>query len=257
MRRIRVVGLGVRGIEQLTLAGLRQLREAEAVLHLVDPSVDVRELTDRPTGSLHAVHREGLLAGDDFGRLLARILECAGRHRDIAVLLPGDPRVGVTVVQRLQRLADDGEFALHVEPGISRLTAIVNDLGIDPLERGTLVVDANRLLLFEQIPDPAFNTFIHHVCPTGATAHPFEPADQVALLQQRLLRVYEPDHPVRLIEPDAADGGRTVASAGRVGALTDLLGQLTFASTLFVPAAAPRRVDRAVLALLAPELAAR
>jgi uncharacterized protein YabN with tetrapyrrole methylase and pyrophosphatase domain len=111
MRRIRVVGLGVRGIEQLTLAGLRQLREAEAVLHL----------------------------------------------------------------QRLQLLADQGEFALHVEPGISRLTVMVNDLGIDPLERGTLVVDAGRLLLFEQIPDPAFDTFIHHVCAADTTAHPLPP----------------------------------------------------------------------------------
>lgn len=246
MNRIRVVGLGVQGIEQLTLAGLRQLREAEAVLHLVDPAVDVRELTDRPTESLHALYRDGVRdhGHDKFSPLLARILDRARSDGDVAVLLPGDPRLGVTVVQHLQRLADAGELALHVEPGVSNFTTTANNLGIDPLERGTLVVDANRLLLFEQLPDPAFNTFVYHV---GG-------ADQAELLQRLLLRAYAAEHPACLVEAGPAADGTAAVAWGRVGSLCELLANVSFASPLFLPAAAPQRVDRAILALLAPRL---
>jgi uncharacterized protein YabN with tetrapyrrole methylase and pyrophosphatase domain len=242
MNRIRVVGLGVQGIEQLTLAGLRQLREAEAVLHLVDPAVDVRELTDRPTESLHALHRAGARDHDPFGRLLARILERARADGDIAVLLPGDPRLGVTVVQQLQRLSEAGELALHVEPGISTFTTTVNNLGIDPLERGTLVVDANRLLLFQQLPNPSFNTFVYHV---GG-------ADRAELLQRLLLRAYDAEHPACLVEQGRAAAGTAAVAWGRVGSLAELLANVFFAGPLYLPAAVPRRVDRAVLALLTP-----
>lgn len=242
MHRIRVVGLGVQGIEQLTLAGLRQLREAEAVLHLVDPAVDVHELTDRPAESLHQLLRAGAHDHDPFERLLARILDRARSDGDIAVLLPGDPRLGVTVVQQLQRLADAGELALHVEPGVSTFATTVNNLGIDPLERGTLVVDANRLLLFQQLPNPAFNTFVYHV---GG-------ADRAELLQRLLLRAYDAGHPACLVEPGRAADGTAAVAWGRVGSLGELLADVVFASPLYLPATVPRRVDRAVLALLTP-----
>lgn len=242
MNRIRVVGLGVQGIEQLTLAGLRQLREAEAVLHLVGPAVDVRELTDRPTESLHALYLAGVRDHDDFGRLLGRILDRARSDGDIAVLLPGDPRLGVTVVQQLQRLADAGELTLHVEPGVSHFATTVNNLGIDPLERGTLVVDAHRLLLFQQLPNPAFNTFVYHV----------DGADRAELLQRLLLRAYAAEHPACLVEAGPAADGTSAVAWGRVGSLCELLANVPFASPLYLPAAVPRRVDRAVLALLTP-----
>jgi len=83
-------------------------------------------------------------------------------------------------------------WPLHVEPGVSNFTTTANNLGIDPLERGTLVVDANRLLLFEQLPDPAFNTFVYHV---GG-------ADQAELLQRLLLRAYDASTPPAWSKPD-------------------------------------------------------
>src|SRR3990167_6942591 len=74
---------------------------------------------------------------------------------------------GMKGLQHLKQEASDLGIALHVLPGISSFDTMINDLCLDPIEEGSCIVDANRLILYDYDVDTCLNYFIYHVCSIG------------------------------------------------------------------------------------------
>jgi uncharacterized protein YabN with tetrapyrrole methylase and pyrophosphatase domain len=251
--RIRVVGAGIRGIAQLTLEALAALRQAPKVLVLGVDADALASVGLPDAESLSSLYREGARDEDNYQRIRRRVYAAARQYGEVALLVSGHPRVGVTFLQWLEQDRKTRPFALEVIEGISSFDTMINDLRRDPLERGSVLLDANRVLLFRLALEPRVDHYIYHVCSVGtARTYMSEPAtaNAIHLLKEHLLRYYPPEHPVELLSSANTASGELVRVVGRVETLEALLPAVTFSSSLFIPAMQPKTVDGRFLELL-------
>lgn len=105
--KLTVVGQGIRAFEQITLEGLRALQSAKKVLYLsVNDSKEVKSFLlgsgVHYSENIKTLYEDAALDQENYQRLLNKILEESKEHLDVALLLPGHPRVGVTLVKWLE-----------------------------------------------------------------------------------------------------------------------------------------------------------
>lgn len=171
-RRVRVVGIGSGGLDQITVEGVAALRASDYALAAVkgptDPLIDLRsrllerhapnvELVgvpdperDRSSSSTHT-HGDyrGVVLDWHEARSLAWERAMAARSGDVAIPVWGDPAFYDSTLRILDRIAGRGRLDLHVEvlPGISALQVlaarhrlVLHDIG------GTVTVTTARRL---------------------------------------------------------------------------------------------------------------
>lgn len=101
------------------------------------------------------MYEDGGIDVDNYTRIIQYISDALTECEHVGLIVPGHPRVGVTIVQLLQKSSQDKAFTFHCYPGISSFDAMINDIGIDPLEEGVSILDANRLIIYDYAMDPA------------------------------------------------------------------------------------------------------
>lgn len=108
----------------------------------------------------------------------------------------------MTIVQLLQKSSQDKAFTFHCYHGISSFDAMINDIGIDPLEEGVSILDANRLIIYDYAMDPCINYFIYHVCSIGNANTDYsspQTSNKVMYLKSKLLKHYPANTPIFLL----------------------------------------------------------
>lgn len=171
-RRVRVVGIGSGGLDQITIEAAEALRASAYALAAVkgpaDPLVDLRarllarhapdvELVGVPdperersssSTSTHGDYR-GVVLDWHEARSLAWERAMAARPGDVAIPVWGDPAFYDSTLRILDRIAERGRLALDVEvlPGISALQVlaarhriVLHEIG------GTVTVTTGRRL---------------------------------------------------------------------------------------------------------------
>lgn len=251
-----VIGSGIRGALQLTLEAIDRLRTVEEVLFFPSGDLD-GDWLDRVAGvrgavDLSADYRPGAIDTDNYARIVARVADAARSGGTVALLMPGHPRVGVTLTDLLEARTD---LSVRTIEGVSSFDTMLNDLRRDPLRHATLVIDANRLLYYRYRIDPRVDCYVYHVCSVGTRrAHQHAPwtENRLELLRDYLTEVYAAEHPAILVQSGASSGAEPLLRHGVVGELDRLKPHLTFGTTLFLPGAAlpARAEDRAFAELL-------
>lgn len=263
--KITVVGYGIVPKNDLTLRGLQVMKSSTKTL-VVGPTEDVRELNklDISAESIFQLYGNGDADMNNYLRIYAYVLKVAREVDDVVLAVPGHPGVGVTLIQMLmQRQAEDG-FEIELIAGISSFAWMILENLRDPIERGTSLVDANRLLLLDLDLDPTVDLYIYHVCSVG-TARVWiqEPKrdNHIQLLKEKLLKTYPEDHKVELISAtgqarfsvkDKASPAAVVSAT--VGTLDAVLNSLTFDCTLFLRGLQPKRINQQFLKLIQGEV---
>ncbi|WP_206918487.1 SAM-dependent methyltransferase [Alicyclobacillus suci] len=161
---VYVIGAGIRGRKHLTLEAISFLKQASLVLFFPCETIS-KDWLENNLGvacaeSLHALYQDGARDEDNYTRIVNRILESANEVSTVAVLMPGHPRVGVTWIADLEIAKYNGNIQLRVVDGISSVDTMISDLKRDPLEHGALIVDANRILLYNLNLDPRLDHYI-------------------------------------------------------------------------------------------------
>lgn len=247
-----IIGTGIKRPAQLTLEGLNALKAAEKVLHLTGTAEPMealfRDLKIPRPEALDELYHHGDVDDANYERIADAIVNQVHRHQNVALLLYGHPRVGVTLTGTLEALLPG---SVRVIPAPSSFDTMINDLRRDPLRHGSVLVDSNRLLLFEQTIDTTMDCYIFHVdaVATRKTASGESSHGRRDLLQSYLLRFYPKDHRVVVI---ASAVGHEAAATLEVP-LAELEAAATLMSqgaTLFLPARLPRTVNRVVRDLI-------
>lgn len=255
--KISLVGIGTKGLQQMTLEGLARLRGAEKIFsfqvrcHEMLAFAQDHDLVDPEF--IDELYQDGAVDNDNYARILARLHQAGREFENIALLVQGHPLLGVTISQRLKTI-----YGAQVEAiaAPSSLDNLFIERWRDPLDRGSLMIDANRLLLFQQKLNPEIDTYIYHVCSVGNSATDFrEPwrHNRLDLLQARLREFWPDDHVIEFLhspESDRASAVRVLTAT--VGTLDHHLRDVHFGMTLWVPGLRPRTVDRHFLQLLRP-----
>jgi precorrin-3B methylase len=241
--RVTIVGAGVGGVRALTLEAICALRNARRVLAFSSPST-LASIGIANVDDLSSLYREGARDMDNYARICRKIVESVSKWNDIVLLLPGHPRVGVSLVNLLEGLAKSHSFRVEIIAGLSSFDLMLTELRRDALENGSVLVDANRLLLFDYEIEPNLDYYIFHVCSIGtARTYRRQPwrENRIDELRNKLLRHYEKTHKVALVTVGKANRHLEKIEA-TVHTLTSIARHLSFNSTLVIP-----RIRRSIM----------
>lgn len=256
-KTLTIVGAGISGPNQLTLEALAVLQEVDLVLSFAHSEKRMKNFFDVHNISkvkyLDAFYENGKRDYDTYSILFNEILEATNTVANTALVMPGHPRLGVTLVQWLTAV-EDNAITVKVIPGISRIATIINDLQIDPLEKGLSIIDANRLLLLEHHINTNTDHLIYHVCAIGTSninTTEVSSFSRLDLLQEYLEGFYPKSHHVILVKSPCDIGGEVELVSRSVSNLSDMRQYLTMSSTLYIPGLKPKKYSESFYSLVA------
>jgi len=255
--KLSIVGRGMRPWEHLTLAGLRSLKNADVVLG-IEPDKDAWQALSKefglpPIHSLDFLYRDGWGDEDNYAVFHKFVLEVCACYDHVALVIAGHPRLGVTISQWFTRNVLPPHIELEVIEGVSSFDIMFNDLGRDPLEKGTAILDANRLLLFNYVIEPTVDTFIYHVSAVGNVRTDFVDSSQrnrLQLLNEYLLRFYPNNKNVVLCKAANITGMESEYIETRLDTLVDNALLIAPGTTLFIPGLMPTQMSSQFLSTL-------
>ncbi len=127
------------------------------------------------------------------------------------------------------------------------------DARLDLLERGCLVVDSNRLLLFQFALDPRLGLLIYHPSAVGTSvtnfSRPWE-TNRLSLLANYLVSALGPDRAFVAVRSATSERHHTQLLEGSLSELADRVGEIDYGTTFTSPPAPPSGIDRDFLKLL-------
>jgi hypothetical protein len=245
MKCLKIIGSGVRGASHLTMESWQQLATVQKILWVgtIEGFSELVFANKWHGEDITSYYQNGALDSDNYRDIKSKILSELNNFESVALVVLGHPRLGVSIVQEFQLEAKDFGFKLEVLPGISSFDTMFNDLGIDPIEEGSCLVDANRLILFNYQMDPCLNYFIYHVGSIGNSNTDYEsPAvnNSVSFLIKKLMKHYSSNHDVFMLTSGTSNISTSARLKGTVESLDILLKKVTFESSLFIPALLPQ-----------------
>jgi precorrin-6B methylase 1 len=161
--RITIVGAGISSPDQITREGDAALRSSELVFFLLDLHPDLRRyLKSLKTTivDLDPLYREGRIDTDVYDDITRVVVFAAAARSRTALLVPGHPRIYVTVTERIEERAAAMGLETVVLPGISSLDTMILQLGLEIGERGVQIFEANRFIEQRIAPDPRVPLFL-------------------------------------------------------------------------------------------------
>lgn len=255
-KALTIVGLGVCPAKHLTLAGISALSDADVVLLLHQNPDELIQLVPALAGKtlveMESSYQKGQRDLSNYERWMGLIQDNLSLHSNVVVALPGHPRVGVTLLQWLEE-HPPADTLIVVQEGISSINTIINQVAMDPIERGCALLEANRILLFRQAINPEINNVIYHVCSVGTNKTNYHDAtvdNRLELLVEHLLQFYPPEHEVILCQSSEVNEGNDFQISTPLAKLVDTRGHVNFSTTLVIPAIAPKDFDERFLAMI-------
>ncbi|MFB2863156.1 SAM-dependent methyltransferase [Aeromonas sp. MdU4] len=246
MKKISVIGSGMTGISQITKDGFEVINNSKIVLwigsilglsdYLLEKNISCENLSH--------LYKDGGFDVDNYVRIIDCLMTNLHSYSNICLVVPGHPRVGVTIVQLLQQRSKEDGFEFRCYPGISSFDAMINDLGIDPLEEGVGIVDANRLIIYDYAMEPCVNYFIYHVCSVGNANTDYSSPhknNKISYLKNKLLKHYAPENKIFLLSASVDNSGEPDKIEGSINNLDELFLNITYRHTLYIPALLPSK----------------
>jgi uncharacterized protein YabN with tetrapyrrole methylase and pyrophosphatase domain len=255
--KLSLIGRGVRPQEHLTLAALRAIKDADVVLGIEPDDAAWHSLSEEfslpPIRSLEFLYRDGVSDEINYKAFYSFIIESCQHYSHIALVVAGHPRMGVTIAQWLSKSKQLEHIELNIIEGVSSFDTMINDLACDPLERGTAILDANRLLLFKYRLEPSVDTFIYHVSSVGNVRTDYVDScerNQVHLLAEYLQKYFSTDKKIVLCKASNISGLPAEYSELTLGTLVENASRIDTGTTLFIPADAPKSINSHFLSML-------
>lgn len=243
MNTLRIIGSGVKGAMHITYEALINLNKANKILWLGSIEGFENWVSEYhwQAEDITSLYENGALDSNNYQRIKSKVLFELAQHHDVAFVVLGHPRLGVTIVQEFQ---NEKGNEIIVLPGISSFDTMINDIALDPIEEGTCLLDVNRLLLYDYNMDPCLNYFIYHICSIGnAKTDYINPNEKngVSYLKVKLLKHFPECHPLILLSSSGSHQQGASHLEGNIESLKDLLENVTFSSSLFIPAKLPSK----------------
>lgn len=239
---IYLIGAGVSLNNHLTLQSLSTLRKVDKVCFFPTVRGETEELLEALGQTSHEdisrLYVNGGRDYDNYNRIADYMTSCA-KKGSVALLLPGHPRVGVSTAAIIEQRAKEAGIAVRVYAGISSFDTMINDLKMDPLEKGSTMLDANRILAYGFALETRVNLFIYHICSVGTSKTFYEQpsaANRLDMLKQYLLKFYAADHKIIILESPVHPDSPGTRHELTLDELDQAGETVHFGTTLFIPA---------------------
>jgi len=252
MALLLIVGSGTQIARDLTIEACECINESNVTFSLFSDLAELRRIC--PTATILEIsqlYRDCVRDDENYSRIVTKVGEALDSHQKVCLVLPGDSLFGVSLVHLLKQAYP----LAHVRsiPGISSFCHMSHGLGRDALEHGTLLVDANRLLLYRYALDARNDVFVYHVCSVATSIVNFTNPSELNrwdLLQEYLLQYYPAGHQVHLVHAPTSADDSFHSKPVLLGTLQSYVKDVNYATTLFIPGIKSAVMDTKYLALL-------
>ena len=203
---LTAVGIGIRSPAQATFEAASRIKSAEKVFVLApDPVARYWILTlNSNAESLAYLYAEGKDRGETYREMVERITDAVRAGLRVCAVSYGHPGVAAFPFHESIRLLRAQGYAAEMLAGISAADCLFAELGIDPIDGGCLSYEATDFLLRRRPLDPACNLILWQIGVIAESTYKQElqawNRGGLAVLMERLLEVYMPDHEVIVYE---------------------------------------------------------
>lgn len=249
MSKISIIGRGLDPAKHLSLLALKTLQRANKIVGIESEKEFWLQLQEEfgicAIEDLGSFYRSEDRDAVNYLRFVDYVLDLSSRFSHLALLIAGHPRLGVTFVELLKK-SSPRNLEIEVIDGISSFAVMTTYLGIDPLEEGSVLLDVNRLLLFQYQLEPALSYFIYHVSSIGNSKTNFiNPAleNRLDILKNYLLKYYPENKEVVFCR---ISDGKNESSKQLRSTILDLEActpEIDYSTTLYIPAEKPSQID--------------
>jgi uncharacterized protein YabN with tetrapyrrole methylase and pyrophosphatase domain len=245
---IYIIGTGQNPKDHMTLESVRVCKNVEKLLLINGDSQSVIEAIDGHSNyeDIIDLYIDGDIDDNNYKRIVEKVISDSKKYNSVAVTTAGHPLVGVSWWERLKKNKHFTGNLKYVE-GISSWTSMLVELELDPLEAGSIIIDANRCLVFNQEINPEFDIFIFNFCSTGTRyTNISDPSKDNELndLKIHFLKFFPKNHKVKMISAKHNEQMDGEIYEVELQNLCDLLPKIKFYSSLFFPSINPRKINK-------------
>lgn len=239
MKKLAIVGSGIKTLSHLTNEAKAHIIHADKVLHLVNEPLMKQWLDkhSKQSESLDNIYFDHGRRIDAYQAIAEHMYQQLLEHDYICIVLYGHPTVFAAIGLDLLRLIEKNQLEVeHVSvPGISAMDCLFADLNVDPGNCGCFSVDVNDLLLFQKNIEPHSHLILWQIGLIGNCGAPDAEVDKDKLcyLKDYLLEFYEETHEVVLYEASLYPSVSPKIIKATLSNLVEL--PYTSLSTLYIP----------------------
>jgi uncharacterized protein YabN with tetrapyrrole methylase and pyrophosphatase domain len=256
-KKLTIIGRGVDPTKHLSMEALEILKTADLILgieseiefwSMIQKNHNITVIKD--IASEYKNNNKDILNYQSFIDLAFHSLI---NNDHVVLLVAGHPRLGVTFSQLLSSDSRSAGINIQFVVGISSFDVMLNDLALDPIEQGTALLDANRLLLFEYKMETSLNYFIYHVSSVGNSKTNYqnpEQGNQVTLLKNYLIKHYSSSKKVAICQASNGKNSPSQYTWIDLSELESSISKLNYSTTLYIPAELPEKINFEFLHLL-------
>jgi uncharacterized protein YabN with tetrapyrrole methylase and pyrophosphatase domain len=253
------VGVGIKAPSQATIEAVGEIKRADKVFSLLaDPVSEYWIYTLNPSveslGSLYAVGKE---RRETYSDMVELIVDTVKTDKRVCCVAYGHPGVfAYPLHESIRRLRADG-YTAQMLAGVSAEDCLFAEVGFDPAAAGCRSFEATDFLIRGRQLDPTTDLVLWQVGVIGEAGYKQDyrawNREGLAILAERLLEAYGPDHEVVLFEAARLPLCESTVLRVPLAGLADA--DVGAMSTLYVPASTKPKLDREMmrrLGLMAP-----
>ncbi len=235
----------------MTAEARAALVTADEVLYLVSDIVAVRSIErfNSNTRSLQEHYQPGRPRDETYDAIAEEIVAAVRRGGNVCVAFYGHPGVFAQPAHDAVRRARAEGFSARMLPAVSAEDCLFADLGVDPGATGCQSYEATDFLMRRRTIDPSAALILWQIGVVGnLTYAPHGDASRLPVLADCLSRLYSPSHEVVLYEASPFPMCRPIVQRLPLADVCDA--DVSPATTLYVPPAKDREIDREMVARL-------
>jgi len=237
---ICIVGMGIRGVSQITPETERILRQSTEVFYM-DPRPVVSEYLKRINHNSHnlfKLYKESRKAYDVYEEFSSLVVDRALKKPGACYATYGHPIIFDTITQLILQKASSKRLKVQILPSLSALDTVLADLRLPILDQGLQIFEANRLVLFRQKIDSSVPCLVFGVGSFGSviiTLKRRNTAQRYLLLQKYLLKFYPRKHPLHLVESSLHPDMPSRITRTELNLLVRMYNRINYNTTIYIP----------------------
>jgi tetrapyrrole methylase family protein / MazG family protein len=242
-----VIGLGFRGMHQITAEGRHALQKAKRrfILHFDPLVISALEAEFGDVDTLDDMYEFGVNRRITYRRMAERVMGAVSPDGPICLGLYGHPLFFVAPTAIMMQEGRKRGLDVAVQPGISALDCILIDVGTDPANQGLQQYEATDMLLRERPLQPDVPCVIWQIGTVGfAGFRGFGPipAESYSVLVDYLLKFYPSSHEVKIVRTATTPLAKSRVITTTVEEIGLQAEWITSADTLYIGAVTQRPV---------------
>jgi len=231
-----LVGIGIRGLNQISLEALSELKRCRKIFHTTDQHRALMRINP------NVVDLDSVFWTDEehhvvYDRVVNMVLEEVEKGPGVASVIYGHPLFFDDIHTELIRRAQKLGLEHVVLPGISSLDTLCIDLNVDYGE-GLQVFEAEDLVELALTVNPHLHTLVFQIGEFGMgtlTSTAPTARGRFKPMEDHLMRFFPADHKIVIASSDEGDGDGPLKFKTRLRSLDSHRRRIPLGTTMYVP----------------------